>query len=431
MKAVILAGGKGTRMGSLVKDIPKPMVPVNGKPIIEYLVELLRDSGIKELIICNGYLSKVIEDYFKDGSDWGVKITYYVEETPLGTAGCVKKVAHLLKEDFLVLYGDVIVNADIHRIVDFHKKNNSQATLAVHPNDHPHDSDLVEIDDKGKIIAFHPKPHKEDEYYRNLGNACLYVLSPKVFDFIDPDKKPDFGKHIFPEMLRSGIRMYGYNTPEYLKDIGTPQRVEEVSSDVRSGKFNLMSFQHKRPAIFIDRDGVINKEVNNLKRHEDFELIPGAVEAIKSINKSKYFSIVITNQPVVAKGFCSLDDVYYIHKKMETLLGKGGAKLDGIYLCPHHPDKGFEGENPLYKIKCDCRKPSIGLIRKAVEEFNIDLDSSFFIGDSYRFDMKTAENAKVSFVGVETGVGCEDAEERPKVVKKDLKDAVDHILSLD
>lgn len=167
----------------------------------------------------------------------------------------------------------------------------------------------------------------------------------------------------------------------------------------------------KRKAIFLDRDGVINKEVGQLSKIEDFVLYDFVAKAIKKINDSDYLTIVITNQPMIAKGFMTENDLSQIHKKMETELGLQSAKINAIYYCSHHPEKGFDGEVVELKISCNCRKPKIGLIKKAVKDFNIDLKKSFLIGDSST-DAKTAENAEIKFIGVKTGHSMKDGKHK-------------------
>ena len=149
----------------------------------------------------------------------------------------------------------------------------------------------------------------------------------------------------------------------------------------------------KQKAVFLDRDGTINKYVGFLTKPEDFELVPGVAEAIRMINNSGFLTIVVSNQPVIARGDCSFEELQIIHNKMETLLGNEGAFVDAIYYCPHHPDKGFEGERPDYKFECSCRKPMPGLLLQAAKDWNIDLSQSYMIGDSER-DVKAGEAAK-------------------------------------
>jgi D-glycero-D-manno-heptose 1,7-bisphosphate phosphatase len=219
------------------------------------------------------------------------------------------------------------------------------------------------------------------------------VLPPGILKYIRNNKKTALEKEIFPQIIREK-RVFGYNSPEYIKDMGTPERLKEVAKDYSKGKVGRLNLRNKRKAIFLDRDGTINYDGGNISKIEDFRLLPKTAEAIKLINTSEYLAVVVTNQPVVAKGFCSISDVEKIHKKMETLLGIKGAKLDAIYFCPHHPDRGYPGENPKYKIKCGCRKPKIGLLKKAQKDLNIDLSKSWIIGDSER-DITAGKNAGI------------------------------------
>ncbi|MBI4049950.1 MAG: HAD-IIIA family hydrolase [Candidatus Doudnabacteria bacterium] len=426
MKAVIVAGGKGTRMAKLGAVIPKALIPIAGKPLIAYQIENLKRHGLRDVLLIINHLGEQIKKYCGNGRRFGVKITYYEEQKPLGTAGAIKLLEKKLKNDFIVIYGDVLINVDFTRLIKQHNRNkltakNLAGTLVLHPNDHPFDSDLVEADENGRITRFISKPHRAGFYFRNLVNAGLYVLTPRIHRFIPKNKAADFGKHIFPRVLEQNGALFAYNTPEYLKDMGTPKRRREVEIAVRSGKFKRSNLSHKRPAIFMDRDGVINEEVGDIRRIEDFKLIPNSAKAIKLINQHNYFAVVISNQPQVAKGFCRYEDILEFHKKMETLIAEGeGAKLDAIYFCPHHPDKGFPGENKKYKIICECRKPKTGLARRAIRDLNIALKNSVMIGDSTR-DAKLAENLGIRFIGVKTGEGVRDGiyklKAKPKVYK--------------
>lgn len=176
--------------------------------------------------------------------------------------------------------------------------------------------------------------------------------------------------------------------------MGTPERFHQVENDFKTGIVKAKNLRNKQKAVFLDRDGTINKYVGFLRNIDDFELIEGVADAIRLINQSGYLAIAVTNQPVIARGEVSWSQLDEIHKKMSTLLGQKGAYLDGIYICPHHPQKGFDGERPEYKIVCDCRKPKPGLLIKAATDFNIDLGKSYMIGDR-ETDVQAGENAKV------------------------------------
>lgn len=394
MKVVITAGGKGTRIREISGEIPKAMIPVLEKPVLEYQVELSKRYGFTDFLFLTGHLGEQIEKYFGNGSRLGVTVDYYHEDIPLGTAGAFKEVAHLLTEDFWVFYGDTIMDIDMLRMLDFHRQQQADATLFLHPNDHPFDSDLVDIDENHRVTAFYPKPHHDHRYYRNLVNAALYILSPKILEYIPKGKSSDFGKNVFSKALENNTDFCGYISPEYVKDMGTPSRYEDVCNDVTSGKVARLNIKNHRPAVFLDRDGVISKEVDLLAHPDQLELIPGAAEAIKKINKSGYLAVIVTNQPVIARNLCSLDDLRQIHNKLETLLGKEHAYVDAIYFCPHHPDKGYPEERKEYKIDCNCRKPNPGMLLNAKRDLNIDMSQSIIIGDR-EIDAEAGNNAGV------------------------------------
>lgn len=410
MKVVIMAGGKGTRIASIKNDVPKPMIEIGGKPILQWQIENLRACGLTDIILVIGHLGEVIQEYFRDGSSFGVSISYFVESTPLGTAGALFKMPQLT-EDFLLMCGDVVLDVDFNRFIDFHFKKHAWASLMTHPNGHPYDSSLLvtEILPPQTIGGLPVDTHcvkkwmnKEDErlYYQNRVNAGIEIISPSLLQEVaknyvprhpeSPDKI-DLDRDVLKPHINSG-RIFAYDTTEYIKDMGTPDRFYEVEEDIEKGKVRARNLKHPQKAVFLDRDGTINQYVGFLTKVEQFELIPQVTDAIKLINKSGYLTIVVTNQPVIARGDCDWENLRMIHDKMETDLGKSGAFVDGIYVCPHHPDKGFEGERPEYKINCDCRKPKAGLFLKAAFDYHIDLSQSVMIGDSDD-DVEAGRNA--------------------------------------
>lgn len=410
MKVVIMAGGKGTRIASVKSNVPKPMIPICGKPILEWQIENLKACGLTNITLVIGYLGHVIKNYFGNGNRFGVNIDYFVEDSPLGTAGALFKMPELTA-DFLLLCGDVILDVDFYRFIEFHKRNHAWASLMAHPNGHPYDSSLLVTEvlppqvsggnpvDTHRVIRW---MNKEDErhYYKNRVNAGIEIISPELLketlkNFVPrhpetPDKI-DLDRDVLKPNIPSG-KIFAYDTPEYIKDMGTPDRYYEVEKDIISGKVKARNLKNKQKAIFLDRDGTINKYVGFLTKPEQFELLPGVADAIKMINKSGYLAIVVTNQPVIARGDCTWETLRAIHEKMETELGKEGAFVDGIFICPHHPDKGFEGEILAYKHECECRKPKPGLLLLAANELNINISQSIMIGDS-KSDVEAGKRA--------------------------------------
>ena len=412
MKTVIMAGGKGTRISSVASDIPKPMIKIEGKPVLEHELECLRDQGFTDIILTVSHLGDIIMDYFGDGSrispvtgkPFDVHIEYYFEKEPLGNAGALFKIKDKLDSDFLLLNADAVFDVDFNRFVAFHKSHGGLVTLFTHPNSHPYDSGLIIADTSGSVEKWLAKEDERPEYYRNRVNAGLHVINPIILEQsgIDADKVGtvgENGKHIKVDLDRQLLKplagtskMFCYDSPEYVKDMGTPERYYSVCEDYKAGRVSGKNLKNKQKAVFLDRDGTINKYVGFLRNIDEFELIDGVADAIKKINVFGYLAIVITNQPVIARGEVSFEELEVIHNKMETLLGKEGAYLDAIYYCPHHPHKGYEGERPELKFDCDCRKPKPGMLLKAANDFNIDLSRSWMIGDG-EIDIKAGINA--------------------------------------
>lgn len=393
MKVVIIAGGKGTRIASVNNEIPKAMIPVCGKPVIELQVEMAKRYGFTEFIFLVGYLGEQIETYFGNGERWGVTIDYYHETQQLGTAGALAEVAERLSEDFFVFYGDTVMDIDMNHFLAFHQEHHADATLFVHPNDHPFDSDIVILDSDSRVKAFANKPHPEDFISHNIVNAAVFIFNQKVVNCIERGKKTHIEKNVLPECLRQGMQVYGYVSQEYVKDMGTPERYYSVCEDWQSGRVAAMNFGHKRRAVFLDRDGVLNEDIGLVYKPEQMNLIDGVEEALRYIHQKGYLAVVVTNQSVIARNLCTFEELDAINALMETLLGKKNAYIDALYFCPHHPDGGYPEERKEYKIKCNCRKPAPGLLLRAADELNIDLSESVMIGDR-QSDVQAGINAK-------------------------------------
>lgn len=404
MITVIMAGGRGTRISELYPDIPKPLIPIDGIPVLEREICSLRNQGFTDIILTISYMGDKIAEYFGDGCRLGVSIQYYKEEIPLGNAGALFKLKDKLTEDFLLLNADAVFDVDFNRMVEYHKAHKGLATLFTHPNSHPYDSGLIIATDSGEVKEWLAKEDKRPLYYKNRVNAGLHVINPAILNMVGIEaaqigiKKPngktvtvDLDRQILKPLSGTG-KMFCYDSPEYVKDMGTPDRFYSVVSDYKAGIIAAKNLKNKQKAIFLDRDGTINKYVGFLRTTEEFELIEGVSDAIKKINALGYLAIIVTNQPVIARGEVTISELKEIHNKMETLLGLEGAYIDGIYYCPHHPHKGYKGEIAELKVDCDCRKPKPGMLLKAAKDFNIDLENSFMIGDGEN-DVKAGQNA--------------------------------------
>ena len=417
-----MAGGRGTRISSVASDVPKPMIKIQGKPILEREIECLRDQGYRDIIITVSYLGNIIVDYFGDGSGvsaatgepFGVNIEYYFEEQPLGNAGALLKLREKLDGDFLLLNADVLFDIDIDRMLQAHQNSRAFATILTHPNSHPYDSGLIAADSDHIVTQWLTKEDQRPEYYQNRVNAGIHILSSEVLDSLPITAetigtvgkdgkviKLDLDRDILRPLAGSG-KLCCYDSTEYVRDMGTPERYRAVCSDFAAGIVSGRNLRKPQKAIFLDRDGTINQYVGFLRNIDDFKLIDGVGQAISLINQSAFLTVVVTNQPVIARGEVSLDELTEIHHKMETLLGKDGAYIDDLYYCPHHPHKGYDGEVASLKIDCECRKPKPGMLLHAAKDHHIVLSDSWMIGDSENDIMAgKAAGCKTAYIGTE------------------------------
>ncbi len=410
MKVVIMAGGKGTRISSVAQDIPKPMIPIGNMPVLEHEIECLRDQGFRDILITVSHLGHIIMDYFGDGSGispatdkpFGVNIEYFVEEQPLGNAGALFEVRDKLSDTFLLLNADSVFDVDFNRFVCYHKEKGGLVTLFTHPNSHPYDSGLVIADEKNCVQAWLTKEDPRPEFYHNRVNAGLHVLSRRILERRPDTPKVDLDRQLLKPLSGTG-KMFCYDSPEYVKDMGTPERYRAVCRDFAKGVVRAKNLHRPQKAIFLDRDGTLNRLVGFLHSHEELELLPGAAEAVAAINASGCLAVLVTNQPVIARGEVSVEELEMIHNKLQTLLGLEGAYLDAIYYCPHHPHKGYPGEVPELKIECNCRKPKPGMLLEAARQWNIDLHRSWMIGDS-QMDIQAglAAGCQTALIGTES-----------------------------
>lgn len=431
-QAVILAGGLGTRLAAQLGDRPKPLADVADRPVLEYQVELAGKYGFRDVQLLIHHRAEAIRSRLGDGGRFGLRIAYHEESEPLGTAGAVLAVLPQLAPRFLVLYGDTVMDVDLDRIWRWHAEREGGLSLFVHPNDHPQDSDLVEVDAEERVRAFHAQPRAPERSFANLVNAALYVVDRDALaPWASVEGKRDFAGELFPEMLEAGVRFHAYRSREYIKDMGTPERLLKVEADLRSGLVERLAWRNACPAVFLDRDGTLNEERGHLSRAEDLELLPGVATAVRRLNRAGRLAVLLTNQPVVARGECSEQELAGIHARLETLLGLEGAYLDGLYYCPHHPDRGFPGERAELKGPCACRKPGTAMLERAVGDLGIQREASWMVGDRSA-DLQLARNARVRSLLVRTGAAGQDRRypARPDYEFYDLGEAVDFILDV-
>ncbi|CAN5750779.1 hypothetical protein BH23ACT11_BH23ACT11_13920 [soil metagenome] len=236
MKALIMAGGKGTRLRPLTSNQPKPMISIVNKPCMEHIVNLLKRHGFAEIVTTLGFMPEVIEDYFGDGSKWGVKIEHSVEEEPMGTAGSVKLAVDRLDERFIIVSGDALTDANLSKAVEFHEQSGAEATLVLQHVDDPSEFGIVVVDDEGRVERFLEKPNPE-EVFSYTANTGIYVLEAGILDDIPADEEYDFADDLFPKLLDEGRRVYGYVTEKpFWEDIGNIDQYLDAQRAVLGGE---------------------------------------------------------------------------------------------------------------------------------------------------------------------------------------------------
>jgi mannose-1-phosphate guanylyltransferase / phosphomannomutase len=439
VRAVIIAGGFGTRAHALTGDsIPKALLPVAGVPIIFRQMRVLRREGVTALTVLAGHLGvQLAAPLAEEARTLGLALDVHIEDKPLGTGGCLSTLS-AIDSDTPIVSGDMLFDIALLPLITFHRAQNAVITVIAHPNDHPRTSDLIRVRE-GLVTAILPRqaPRVHDE--RNLVPAGIYLASPNFFTRIPVGQKLDMIAEVLPQLVASGARVAAYQTPEYMRDVGTAARHLTAERDLANGCVEALNLRHKRPAIFFDLDGVLNEEPGGRGplKPDDVVLIPGAGAAVAEAHREKFLTVGVTNRAQVARGDITFDDLDHIVGRLEALLAEHGGVLDRIYLCPHHPDRGFPGEVTALKIACECRKPGALLFRRAMEELPIDRGRSVAIGDSV-CDIGAARAAGVWAYGVRTGYGCRDsgrypggarAAPVPDVIFDDVRDAVGFALS--
>jgi histidinol-phosphate phosphatase family protein len=432
-QAVILAGGLGTRLRERLRGAPKPLVEVCGVPLLERQVSELKKYGFTKIVVLVEYRAEKIEDFFALNNDFGLDVKVVRDGEKTGTGGALFGARELLEEFFLLVYGDTLFNVDLHKFCgSFRTMSPSAALLFLHPNDHPSDSDLVELDDENWVKKIHPYPHQEKPYLSNLVNAALGLFRKDVlFSHVMEELSFDITRDFLPRLIDLGYTVGGYNSPEYIKDIGTPERLDRAEFALQTGLVNRACLSEKQKIVFFDRDGTLNKAFPEyINEPSVLDVYPSSGQAIRALQLEEWRIVLATNQPVIARGEATFSDVKEVNAKLENKISQDKAFFDRIFVCPHHPHSGFVGEVAALKILCDCRKPSAGLVKMGLAQLNGDPAKSWFVGDSTS-DIGAAKNAGVSSITLRTGnAGLDDKYPYyPEIILDNVAAASQFILS--
>ena len=371
-QAVILAGGMGRRLGALTANTPKPLLRVGDRPFLDYLIEHLRRHGAEHIVLLVGPHEAQYQRYFDERPTFGLQINLVADLPTAGTGGALRHARNVLKERFLLLNGDSYFDFNLLQLLE---GDTGIARIALRhvPNTSRYGQVLLDGD---RIIGFGEKSSTGE----GLINGGVYWLDREILHELG-ENSVSIENDIFPRLAING-RLTGaiYNGP--FIDIGVPDALARAQ--------NLMPKWRRRPAAFLDRDGIINHDTGYVWQRENYKWMEGADRAIKRLNDLGYYVFVVTNQAGVARGLYSAADVEHLHAYINQTLRRGSAHVDQFYYCPHHPDFGDE----QYRQDCNCRKPHPGMLLRAMEEWPIDLSRSFMIGDKDS-DMEAAEAADI------------------------------------
>ncbi len=403
---VIACGGLGSRLKGITNDIPKPLFPINGKSTLERSIEQLDNFKFKNVIITIGYKSNQFQNHIKElNQKYKINVDSYIEETPLGECGALWHIKDNLCNDFVFINGDLIFSIDFKKLNLFHLKLSSKLTLVTHTSDHPDDSDLVTVPN-GTLIEniFLKDPYRKIDKNAYLGNSGIFVINKELLEKLDPPKELE-SKSVFHFIVKKffdlKINIFSYNTTEYIKDMGTPERLKIVENDLFNNRVFPKNYKYSQKALFLDRDNTLIKcpiGKYAIDKNE-IQLINRNIDNIIPIASNYDLVCIVTNQPVVAMGKISLSDLDEINSIVVKFCLARGLKIDIVTICPHHPHKGFKGELEVLKYSCFCRKPNPGLFFEQAFLRNINLKESLMIGDSDN-DLFAAKNAGCNFLNV-------------------------------
>jgi histidinol-phosphate phosphatase family protein len=402
--AVVLAGGRGTR--SADPGTAKVAQIVGGKSVMEWHLQLLTDSRIDECLIVAGYLGQQVDELCAELPRSNVELCVLHEEQQNGTVEALRFAARNTDADyFLVILGDVLTSFPVDAMLDAWEQSGMNVAVVVHPSTHPHDSDTVFTRHDG-TVAVRAKSEDHDDL-PNMASAGIFAITRNGLS--EYSECEDFGSGVL-SAAASRQDLFPYISSHYFKDTGTPDRLAAAIRDVDSGVFAIRGSTTPRPALLLDRDGVINPTSPESYTPDHYSLLPEVPSAIRAANACGIPVIVITNQPHIAKGFMSFSDHERVRARMDALLGEEGAFVDDYYFCPHHPDSGYPGEVPELKRNCSCRKPFTGLVEQAAVDHLLDVESSVFVGDSDR-DRELAQRLQIEYIHVCADNECPESTE--------------------
>jgi histidinol-phosphate phosphatase family protein len=385
-QAVIVAGGKSHRLRAYGISTPKILLEVMGKTLLERYICELTKAGIERITFLLGNdADEVIREIQAAREKTSLKLDFVVEKKKLGTGGALLNSVKCLSEEFVLIFGDLYIDFNLKHYLELFDSQDSDLTLITRVSDHPSDSNLVVGDWEMKVDNIIFKNQMINSMNRNRAMTGIFLLRSSFLHgctekFASRDEV-DFEEDIIFTQLHTKKISY-LPLKGIVRDIGTPDRLNRFNSQSYKSELEIL----KEPKyIFLDRDGVLIEDIGYRKDVEGISINWNILEGLKRLFDCGYRFIVVTNQPVIARGEAVMSDIEAIHGTIDQLLFIAGISVEEYYVCPHHPESGFQGEVPELKVSCKCRKPQSGLLMKASTHFNIcDLQTTSFIGDSWR-----------------------------------------------
>lgn len=383
-QAVILAGGRGTRMRPLTDRLPKPMIEFNGRPFMSYLVEQLGEQGFDRVLMLLGYLPDAIRDYFGDGSSHGVSIDYSVSQPDDLTSKRMQLAADRLQDSFMLLYCDNYVPFDMEEHWEAYQSIGLPAMTSVYANEDGYSRDNVSVSPDGRLLTFDRSRSAPDLHGVEIGYA---ILTRDMMNRLPADGNELVEQALYPGLASEG-QLGARVTRHRYYSVGSLHRLPLTEQ-----------FFARTPTLILDRDGVLNErppQADYVRSPEDFRWLPGAKEALAELSRAGYRVIVVSNQAGIGRGVMSEEDLERVHARMREEAAAAGGRIDAIFYCPHDWEDG-----------CDCRKPRPGMLFQAQRELQLDLSRTPFIGDDER-DGEAARAAGSPYLSVDDSTTLHD-----------------------
>jgi len=359
-QAVILAGGRGTRMRPITTDRPKPMVPIWGRPFLEYQIEQLREQGFERVLLLLGYLPEVVQSYFGDGRRWGVRIDYSITEPDQLTSSRVVAARGMIDPCFLLLYCDNYWPMQMNRLWARFREAGKPALITVYSNKDGYSRGSVLLDEDRHVRVFDrlrvvPGLREVEISYAIVTDLALELL---------PEEDTLFEEAIYTPLAQQG-RLAAYVSDHRYYSVGSLHRLPATEA-----------FLRRRPTMILDRDGVLNVKpprARYVRSWNEWQWLPGALKALRLLREAGYRTVIASNQPGIGRGVMSAADLEAVHRRMQKDVAQAGGQIDAIYHCPHD-----------WEADCECRKPRPGLLYQAQRELHLDLTRTPFVGDDER-----------------------------------------------